>query len=777
MSVRDWIANKLVPGHTNGLGGRDLAQDYVRYGTGATPLLSQVMRGERDKYTGYMYAAVTRRANKVITLADENIKTKANKATTKRFKDSEEELVHPYLKLIDESPTFDNDEFWREIQSFIDLRGEYYLYVLRGKAGNVIGEPKEFKLLRPYEITVVRDGNNLEVIGYVETRDGVYREIPPHMIIPMRAFNPLDRIKAYSMADAAMDAQFTLKEAAEQMQTTARRNRRYPGVILFGGGEVALDTEQAANFKSRMRNKAAEDEPMFAGGKAGNIAWNDMQVDMRKSSLDMVTETQLNALIAVTGTSKTKLGIEQSGVTRDTADIQDDLFTGDHAIPAARLILSALNQDYKNSYPKDYKKYGYKMYVRSPLGDDKDTELKSVKVRKESFSLYLSMRAKGYSSDVSARFANGELDLTEIGEPTEEPTQQVPQDGTGKPSGQPTPAGAQDEDEDKDDDQSPPAAGASNSHDHSTDVLPVIRNDLSEQDKAAVAQQEAVLLAAIVTVQEQVVEAVVSNVPTLTYETQEVIITEEQEQAAVAALIAALVAFYAALLAVQGLVVMARRALEFGLPGSFAMDELVNQYIQATAESAAKSHLSTILDDIRQTVRETVERLVQEERKRIQDDPQAGDPSEEDDIYAFARRKAFEGVGQARIIRAIREKYGEGISKTRASTIARTESRRAFNRAQFEADRQFLAENDLTGRAYKKWVTRGPDPCVFCKQLAARPPIPFLEPFAKLGDVLTASMEKKDGTMSVRTMKVGFEDAIAGEIHPNGWCTYQLIIM
>lgn len=773
MNIRNWIVNKLDPSHTNGLSGRDLAQDYLRYGTGATPILGQVMMGEKDKYTGYMYGAVTRRANKVISLADENIKTKANKQTTESAKRSERELVHPYLKLIDESPSFDNDEFWREIQSFIDLRGQYYLFVRRGKAGNVIGEAKEFKLLRPYEITVVRDGNNLEVIGYVETRDGVYREIPPHMIIPFNAFNPLDRIKAFSMADAAIDAQFTLKELTEQVQTTARRNRKYPGVALFGGGEVTLDTEQVANFKSRMRSKSHSDEPMFAGGKAGNISWIDMQIDMRKSAIDMANEMQLNALIAVTGTSKTKFGIEQSGVTRDTADVQDDQFVADHAIPAARLILSALNQDYKNSYPKDYAKYGYKLYVKSPLGDDKDTELKSVRIRKESFSLYQSMRAKGYSDDVSARYANGNMELTEIGEPTEEPTPLV----DGKPPGQDGSAGIEEEEDDSDDDQRPPAAGASNNHDHTHDLLPVIRNETSEDDRAAIAQQEAALLGAIVGVQAQIVEAALTNVPRLTYETQDVIITEEQEQAAVAALIAALVAFYAALLAVQGLVVMARRVLEFSLTGSFEMDEEVNQYIEATARLAAESHVSTVLDDIRKSVRETVENLVQEERQRIADDPQTGDPTEKDEIYAFARRKAFEGVGQERIVRAIRDKFGEDISKTRAKTIARTESRRIYNRAQFDADRQFLTQNELMTRAYKKYVNRGPDPCPFCKMLAARPPIPFMQPFAKLGEVLTATFTKADGSMSVRTMKVGFEDAMSGEIHPNGWCGYQLIIM
>lgn len=761
MSILKSFINHFIPPQKNSLGGHDMARDFFRYGTGnvTSPSWSQVLMGDRDKYSGYMYAGITRRANKVVWLAENCVKTKASDAIATAAKKNEETIVHPYLEIIDESPTFSNDQFWREIQTFIDLRGQYFIYVRRGKAGSKLGDIQEMKLLRPYEITVLRSDNDLDVIGYVETRGGVWREFEPHEIIPIAPLNPIDRNTPFSMADAATDSQFTLKEATEQMRTTARRNRKYPGVVLFGGGEVALDQEQVSNFKSRMRGKSAEDEPMFAAGSAGNISWNDMQIDMRKSSLDMVNEIQLNALSAVMGTSKTKLGIEQSGVTRDTADVQDDLFVSDHAIPALQLILSALNQDYKTSYPDEYKKTGYRMYIDSPLDDDKETELKGINVRKESFSLYTELRNKGYDADTAAKFASGEKDLTDIGEPTEEPVVEKPPLEEDDPTK-------------KDDDPKPPVKPADNAHDHTHDTPPAVRNQLGQDEQAAIAQQEGSLKNTIVNAQGQLVAAVMARVPQLTYETQEDIIEPEQQQAAVATLTAALVAYYSTVLPIQALTVIARRVIEFGLPGNFSMDELVTQYIEATAANAAQSHIATILDDIRQTVRETVERLVQEEVKRT---TPTGDQTAED-VLELARRKAMEGVGQAQIISAIRQEFNTSISKTRAQTIARTESRRAYNRAQFEADRQFLTQNDLMASAYKKWITRGPDPCPFCKMLAAKPAVPFMQPFAKLGDTLTASFTKSDGTMSVRTMRVGFEDAMSGEVHPNGFCTYQLII-
>jgi hypothetical protein len=96
--------------------------------------------------------------------------------------------------------------------------------------------------------------------------------------------------------------------------------------------------------------------------------------------------------------------------------------------------------------------------------------------------------------------------------------------------------------------------------------------------------------------------------------------------------------------------------------------------------------------------------------------------------------------------------------------------------AQFEADKQFLAENDLTAKAFKKLVTRSANPCPFCLAQAARPAIPFDEAFANIGDVLTATVTLEDGTTSVRKLPITYETVEAGNFHPRCSCVYQLII-
>lgn len=761
MNIIQRIANKLASPQKNALGdSMGLAQDFFRFGPRRRVIAdwSMLNMDERDKYTGYMYGAITRRVNKVSWLAQYNLMTRANDETDKKAREDKKPLRHPYIDIIDESSTFANDEFWRTIQTFLDLKGHFFLMAVRGAtAGGKVGTINYFKLINPYDVTVVYDSTNIDVIGYTEVRGGMIREIPPHMIITIRNLNPFSHTEPYSIADAAKDSQFTLKEISEQMRTTSRRNRKYPGVVLMGNGEVVLDPEQVENFKSRMQGKGGEDEPVFASGSASTLSWNDMQVDMRKSAVDVVNEAELNALIAVTGTSKTKLGIEQSGVTRDTAAIQDDLFVSDQAMPALQLIIDALNQDYKNNYPEDYKKYGYQLYIESPLKEDKLAEQTDVTNRTDKFALYQLLINKGYDAETAAQYASGDKSLLDIGLPTNPLKEAAPS----------TPPATDVSQESK-------ASPIDNKrHVHSDNVVaPAIYNELDLTSQTFMEQSQAALKNAVINVEHQLVTAALNKVTKNDALSDNDIIDFSDRTESTGHLRTALQAFYDTVIPIAAVSAMKQRTKEFNMLGTFKADTAVNDYIHLTATRAADSHVETVLGDILNTVRDTEERLVQGELKKIETKP--GQTPEEK--LRLARSLALEGPGREKLAAAIRQEYSDTISKVRATTIARTENVRAFNRAQFEADRQFLNQNDLMHRAYKKWVTRSDNPCPYCTAKAAEPPIPFMDAFARVGDVLSAPFELADGTQAVRQMKVGFEDCMAAEIHPNGQCKYQLII-
>lgn len=757
MKILKRIANFIDPTHKNAVGD-NLARDFWRTGNrGLMPATwSQVLMTEQDKYTGYMYGAIDRRAKKVAWLGTYNLMTNATPALTDAAKKKDEAPKHPYLEMIDKSPTFDNYFFWYAVQTFIDLKGVYYLLAVRNFEGARVGAVQEFKLLNPYEITKVRNLQDLnEVVGYVETRDGMYRELPPEMIIEVRSLNPFSRDVPFAMADAAKDSQFTLKQGGEQLRQTQARNTKFPGIAALGDQEVAMDTNQVANFKARLLGQRKAGEPIITDAK-GAVNWTDMQIDLRKSMPTDAKEIGLTELIAVTGTSKTKFNIEQSGVTRDSASVQDDLYIADQAMPALQFIIGALNQDYKTHYAEEYKRTGYELYIDSPLGVDREAELKDVEKRKQESELAEGLVAKGYTRDQAAKYATGKLSLEDLGEPKNPPKSVK------------TPGPIQD--------KVLPAADKS-ALDRCTcpDPMPGnhVHNNLDDEGDRMVAEQQSSLMNSVVNVEQRVVGSVLGKL-TINDVTGEDLLSAEDRQAYERELELVLVTFYTTILPLYAQSVLRDRAKEFSLPGMFTIDAEVRRYIKLTATRAAGGHIQTVLDDLADTYNRTYEDYLQDEVRRLQPTMPGRTP---ESILADVRKLGMTGVPQERIARALRVEFSQSISKNRAQTIAVTETHRAFNRSQYEADRQFLGQNNLTERAYKKWETRSGNPCPYCRAKEGEPPIPFTEPFARLDDVLESVYDKKDGTKSVRKMVVGFEDVQSGNLHPNCQCRYRLVII
>src|SRR4051812_5764424 len=113
MSIRSRIANVIDPTHKNSAGVLN-GREFLRNG-GGRPMLqdwSQLIMSEEDKYTGLMYAAIEKRANLVVRLADENLRTKATKPVMEKAKAAGEAVTHPYLPIIDASLGFSDYEFW-----------------------------------------------------------------------------------------------------------------------------------------------------------------------------------------------------------------------------------------------------------------------------------------------------------------------------------------------------------------------------------------------------------------------------------------------------------------------------------------------------------------------------------------------------------------------------------------------------------------------------------------------------------------------------------------
>lgn len=426
------IAAQALTGKTENSLGTSEANRYLRYGSGQKPLTqnwSEVKMSDEDMYTGYSYAAIVKRANRTSVLGRRFILTEASAKTVEEYQSREEDLIHPYLKVVNRSKDFTKKMFWYEISTYLDLEGVYYLGTVRNSRtkanGEVsVGAVQKFVLINPYEMRKVIKESTGEVGGYVESHNGFYREWLPQEIIEIRMLNPFDKTKAYAMTDAAKESQFTLKQAGDYTRQTINGNISSPGVVST---EVLLDDQKFENFKARITGKQ-KGEPIFANG-AGAIRWQDMQIDLDKAALDKINDIQSKILFAVSGTGKTVLGIEESGTTRDTSQTQDENFTVDAIIPRVEDICDALNLDYRRYYD-DWEENEFEIVVDSPVESDRESELKDIEIRDASFELANKLIDKGYEREAAFKYANGDITWEELGEPekaedTETPTPKV----------------------------------------------------------------------------------------------------------------------------------------------------------------------------------------------------------------------------------------------------------------------------------------------------------------------------------------------------------------
>lgn len=372
---------------------------------------------DEDMYTGYAYAAITKRANRTSVLGRRFITTDVNPKYAAQNKDDELALIHPYLKVINRSKEYSKKRFWYEISTYLDLEGVYYLGVVRNfkpksDGGTKYGAVQKFVLINPYQVRTVKKEATGEIGGYVEAKNGFYREWAPEQIIEIRMLNPFDQDKPFAMTDAAKESQFTMKQAGDYTRQTINGNIASPGIVSTA---VELDPEQFANFRERVTNRT-KGEPIFANG-SGSINWQDMQIDLDRAALDKINEIQRAILFAVSGTSKTVLGIEESGTTRDTSETQDDNFTVDAIIPRVEDIADALNLDYRRAYP-EWENNEFEIVVNSPIETDRDTELKNTEIRTKQLELANALVGAGYEAELATKYATGEISLEQLGQPT-----------------------------------------------------------------------------------------------------------------------------------------------------------------------------------------------------------------------------------------------------------------------------------------------------------------------------------------------------------------------
>lgn len=317
-----------------------------------------------------------------------------------------------------------------------------------------------------------------------------------------------------------------------------------------------------------------------------------------------------------------------------------------------------------------------------------------------------------------------------------------------------------------------------NFHSHDEEIelredLVKANNALSDETNNLVIQQQSSLQNSIQNVENSMVTSMLSKISKTKnkFDDQNEVMSDTEKSKFISELKLIFSAYYLSLFPIYGNQLIRKRATEFSVQVPFDMNKKIHEYIKITARRASQSHVNTIVEDILNTTKKAYEESLRDLEDRLRTSGNYTDA----EIYKLAREKALESASQQNIISAIKKKY-QDISQTRAKTIARTETNRAFTQSQFQADIQFLNSSGLMNRAYKKWETRSDKPCAYCIDLSERGPIPFESNFQDLGTELSSVFYKKDGSSVIRKLQINYEELSAGNAHVNCACRYVLVI-
>jgi hypothetical protein len=793
---------------------------------------------DQDFYTGYGFAVINKRANRSVTLGKNFLFTNANDKIIEAANAKGEKIIHPYLDLIRSSEDFSERDFWYTISTYLDLEGIFYLMAVRTVTSTgAVGNVKKFTLLNPYNVRPVVDSKG-NLGGYIESISTastvLTREIPKEMVIPVRLLNPFNPSQSYSLADAARDSQFTLKQANDYARESINGNINAPGIISTS---IELPDDLFDNFVGRIKDHG-RGEPLFGNG-AGTVDWVNMQTDLDKAALDKINSISRDALLAVSGTSKSGMGVEEAGAGREVSRTQKDDFTENAVMPQVENIIDALNLDYRKYYKDNWKKYGYVIALDNPLETDRDAEEKDVQIRDAEFKLLDSLVSAGYDYDIAAKYAKGLITITDLGAPPEQPAPAPAPDGT--PTGDGTPPNTPDPNAPAAD-ATPPADPKNMYQDKHFDVyegypIPLLQylgdqayqiNPVSEKGSFVYSTESFLRLnAASKTVRINRIEALGNSLIAVVDETTYIKLGEFYNNADRVAILAKLNKRY--------------RNQPVAIKKKIELDHDCNVYeiIKNAAPFDKQAQIEGNTSDLQQSAAAAEDQMYE----WYLDQLSSGNPTKlpgdklqqlinsltlpfavyftvmfpvyashriqqtEDDlnvddqlpivamteevkqmINEFARKEATSHMNTIKtdlenalaIIKSETSDPAEiklglanafkQIQARRAQTIANNAAARIFNLSQYEADLQFLTRAGLVKQAYKVLFSLTGEPCSICSYLIALSNDSPV-PFTQAFADLGETIETDDLKMTF-----DFERITAGNVHPNCHCAYRLIV-
>lgn len=744
---------------------------------------------------GWMYAALTVRADSFAEFCEENIITE---------NDFKEVAVHKYLDLIENSNKEPEYEFWHSVISDYDIYGEVFLFVLRRvvydeendpyrpgrkiKTLHHIGLPTAIEVLDAKNVAVLKNVHG-DIVGYREMVDPTHkREFLPEQVIHIMNPYPLNRRRPYSIYEAALDYQYTINKGTEFAQNALVNNMNTPGILST---TETLNDEEYDNLVSRINGH--EPGKVIVTDSMSGVEYKPMTQEIDKAALPDLNEVSRQTIFAVTGTSKTILGIEESGTTRDTSKVQEKKFIKRTIAPVAKRVIAALNFDYRKYYREYWKSNHVKLIIKA-IYDPVETQ-EIFTTQKLLFDSCNEIVDAGYTKESAEEFLYGDLNYTELEEEEVKEEDISDEEQHDSEDSENSEKNGSSQDDSTSENSKKNNKIALNAHFSNEGVI----DDYGQYVESKISSRKQQFLSEIKSIQLEAINNAISHL-TVNELSEENITTKKERTTIFDKLYEAIKKYWLFLVPIIG----SNRLQEDEENTQYKRKSPINllgtswiqKDIDKNAGKAAKSHTDTIYKTIVNAGKKAEEKIFSRlfadyYKKKYDENPEGENQffkteptitqiksklknpefvSKNQDIIDFVRKEIEEGKHVQEIQKEIRSTYST-LSNGRAKTLVNTETSRATVRSQYDADYEFLKNIGKLDKAYKVLESNTGDPCPICAAIISKGEIPFTKEFVELGDSVTVS----EGDKSI-TMTFDYEPVEAGCIHPNCHCSYRLMI-
>lgn len=378
-------------------------------------------------YRGYGYGIIRSVVNSGIIAAEENIRTTCSSLQRELLAKTDDQIEHPYKKLWQNSPYFSEYDFWKKYLTYIQLKGEFYIYMNRKKlAGseryrpgtrNVCGKTAYMKIINPYEMQPKTfDPKTGEVTEWLRTfknpkgGKNLTQTYPAHQIIRIAEDDPWDNDRPFSLLDATKENLFTLENARDFTRHALVNNINAPGLLSVEG---EFQTQEEFDNYVAMLKDHKEGETIVAAGNA-KTTYQAMNQNLDGASQEAIRGIERDEIFITSGVSKSVLGVETTGLTRDVAATQKLTFTERTVVPYIRLMLETLNFDYRTKYAGEFAIDKYILHITIPSVGDKSQEMKELEIREEEYNMVQRYVDRGYTRKSAAQYVRGEIDVEQL---------------------------------------------------------------------------------------------------------------------------------------------------------------------------------------------------------------------------------------------------------------------------------------------------------------------------------------------------------------------------